>query len=134
MATHRGFADVVSRTEVSVVQPDVGRAGGITELSKIAAMASAECVGFAPHNAAGPVMTHAAAHLGAVTPAFMIQETFEEFFHPEWSDALLDTSLAIEDGVVEVPDEPGLGVEFDESVLRDHEIGVEELEADRPVA
>lgn len=120
-ATHRAFADLVARTDVSVVQPDVGRVGGITELRKVAAMASAERVGLAPHNAAGPVMTHAAVHVGATAPAFMIQETFEEAFHPDWSDDLLADPLSIADGRIQVPDRPGLGVELDESVLREYE-------------
>jgi galactonate dehydratase len=119
--THRAFADLVSRTDVSVVQPDVGRAGGVTELRKVAAMASAERVAFAPHNAAGPVMTHAAVHVGATAPAFMLQETFEEWFHPDWSDDLVSEPLAITDGSIEVPDRPGLGVELDERVLRERE-------------
>ena len=125
--THRGFADLLSRSDVRVVQPDVGRAGGITELLKIANMAAAERVGFAPHNAAGPVMTHAAVHVGAVSPAFMIQETFEAAFHPDWSEDLLVDPLDIGDGTIAVPDRPGLGVELDEAVLAEHEIGVEDL-------
>ena len=125
--THRGFADLLSRSDVRVVQPDVGRAGGITELLKIANMAAAERVGFAPHNAAGPVMTYAAVHVGAASPAFMIQETFEAAFHPDWSEELLVDPLDIGDGTIAVPDRPGLGVELDETVLEEHEIGVEDL-------
>lgn len=120
--THRGFTSLLDRTDVAVVQPDVGRAGGITELVKIAAMASARRVGFAPHNAAGPVMTHAALHVDAVTPAFMIQESFEANFHPDWSHELLVEPLAIEDGSAAIPDRPGLGVTIDESVLDAHAI------------
>ena len=85
-------------------------------------MASAERVGFAPHNAAGPVMTFAAVHIDAVTPAFMLQETFREFFHPDWGTDLLVDPLAIDDGYIEVPDRPGLGVAFDEDVLREHAV------------
>ncbi|MFB6217594.1 MAG: enolase C-terminal domain-like protein, partial [Halobacteriaceae archaeon] len=81
---------------------------------------SSERVGFAPHNAAGPVMTHAAVHVDATTPAFAIQETFEEFYHPDWGAELLD-GAAIEDGAIEVPDDPGLGFELDEDVLAAHE-------------
>lgn len=122
--THHAFAELISQTDVSVVQPDVGRAGGITELRKIAAMASAHRVGFAPHNAAGPVMTHAATHLGAATPAFLIQESFEDFYHPEWATELLVDPLEIADGFISVPDSPGLGVELNEAVLRDHRTAV----------
>lgn len=125
--THRAFAELIARTDVSVVQPDVGRAGGITELQKIANMAAADRVGFAPHNAAGPVMTHAAVHVGATTPAFAIQETFETAFHPPWSEDLLVDPLVIADGAIEVPDRPGLGVEIDESVRREHEITADAL-------
>jgi L-alanine-DL-glutamate epimerase-like enolase superfamily enzyme len=118
--THHAFPELVSNTDVGVVQPDVGRAGGITELRKVAAMASAERVGFAPHNAAGPVMTHAGVHVDATTPSFAIQESFEEFYHPDWSENLVD-GATIEDGTITVPDDPGLGVSVDESVLADHE-------------
>jgi galactonate dehydratase len=118
--THHAFPELISNSEVSVVQPDVGRAGGITELRKVAAMASAERVGFAPHNAAGPVMTHAGVHVDAVTPAFAVQESFEEFYHPDWSEELLD-GLTIEDGTIELPTGPGLGFEVDWDVLEAHE-------------
>jgi galactonate dehydratase len=120
-ATHRAFAELAATTDVAVLQPDVACAGGITELRKVAALASGERIGFAPHNAAGPVMTHAALHVDAVTPAFAIQETFEEFFHPDWADDLLVDPLEIEEGRITVPDRPGLGVELEESVRRDHE-------------
>lgn len=120
--THLPFAQLIFHTDVSVVQPDVGRAGGITELRKVAAMASAGRVGFAPHNAAGPVMTHAAVHLDAASSAFMIQETFEEFFHPPWSKELLIEPLTIADGEIGVPDKPGLGIELDSDILREHSI------------
>lgn len=120
--THRGFSELISNTDVSVVQPDVGRAGGITELRKIAGMASAERVSFAPHNSVGPVMTHAAVHLDAVTPSFMVQETFEEFFHPDWADGLLSESATFDGGSVNVPDTPGLGFELDNDVLAEYEV------------
>ena len=121
-ATHRGFAELIARTDVAVVQPDVSRAGGITELRKIAAMASADRVAFAPHNAAGPVQTYAALHIDAVTPAFSIQETFEESFHPEWATDLLVDPLSIQNGRVERPDRPGLGVELDDAILHERTI------------
>lgn len=127
--THHAFGDLLDAADVSVVQPDIGRAGGITELRKIAAMASARRVGLAPHNAAGPVMTHAAAHVGATTPAFMIQETFEEFFHPDWATDLLVEPLDITDGFITVPDRSGLGVALDRDVLSEHRLASAEASA-----
>lgn len=120
--THHSFADILSETDVSVLQPDVAWSGGITELIKVASMASAERVGFAPHNAGGPILTHAAVHVDAVAPAFTVQESFEEFYHPAWADDLVVDPLEVERGLIRVPDRPGLGAEIDESVLQEHEI------------
>ena len=122
LATHRAFEELLASTEVGIVQPDVSRVGGITALKKVAAMASAARVGFAPHNAAGPVMTAAAAHVDVTEPAFAIQETFDEFSHPDWTDDLLGSPLAIEDGRIRVPDRPGLGVELDLDAVREREV------------
>ncbi|MFB6136642.1 MAG: mandelate racemase/muconate lactonizing enzyme family protein [Halobacteriaceae archaeon] len=122
ITTHHGYADLIYDTDVSVVQPDVVRSGGITELARVAAMASAERVGFAPHNAAGPVMTAAAVQVDATAPAFMIQESFEEFSHPEWTDDLLTASLTVEDGRVRVPDRPGIGVDLDVDAVRERAV------------
>lgn len=119
--THHAYGDLIFDAGVSVVQPDVARAGGITELKKVAALASAGRVGFAPHNAAGPIMTAAAVHVDATEPAFMIQESFEEFSHPDWSADLFEEPLTIEDGTIRVPDRPGLGLELDMDVLRERE-------------
>jgi galactonate dehydratase len=121
--THRAFPELIFDTDVSVVQPDVARAGGITELKRVGAMASAANVDLAPHNAAGPVMTAAAVHVDATEPAFAIQESFEEFSHPAWTDELLENSLTIEDGAIAVPDRPGLGVTFDPDGLRERAEG-----------
>jgi galactonate dehydratase len=130
ITTHHGYADLVADTDVAVVQPDVIRAGGITELSRVAAMASAQRVGFAPHNAGGPVMTAAAIQVDVTAPAFMIQESFEEFNHPDWTDDLLDEPLTIEDGHIEVPDRPGIGVDLQMDAVRDRAIDGGRVEAD----
>lgn len=48
------------------IQPDIGRAGGITEMKKIAALAETHSTQFAPHSGSlGPVAEFAAAHLMA---------------------------------------------------------------------
>jgi galactonate dehydratase len=113
------FRDLVSETDVDVVQPDLSNCGGITEGQKIAAIAEADHVSFAPHNPQGPVATAVAAHLDASTPNFAIQETFEDY-DIAWKDDLLVEPIRIEDGFLQVPEGPGLGVELDMDAVEDH--------------
>lgn len=113
------FADLLTQTDVDVVQPDLVNTGGVTEGKKIAAMAEAEHVSFAPHNPQGPVATAVCAHVCASTPNFMIQEVFEDY-DVDWKADLLDEPIAIEDGMLQVPDGPGLGVDLDLAAVREH--------------
>ena len=112
--TKWGFKDLLEKQAVSVVQPDVCHAGGISELKKIAAMAEIYYVGFAPHNPYGPINTLAALHVDACTPNFLIQEGG----HAEWYDSILMGAFPRQtDGYFDLPSGVGIGVELDEEVL-----------------
>jgi galactonate dehydratase len=63
----------------------------------------------------------ATVHLDAVLPNFKIQEGFNEFTRPDWVSSVIDDPVAIEDGTIEVPTEPGLGIEFDAERARGHD-------------
>ncbi len=118
--TKWGFKDLLEKQAVSVVQPDVCHAGGISELKKIAAMAETYYVGFAPHNPYGPVNTLAALHVDACTPNFLIQEGG----HADWYDAILTEPFARQtDGYFDLPAAPGVGIELDEAALRRYPAG-----------
>jgi len=119
------FRDLLAETEVDVLQPDLINTGGVTEGKKIAAMAEAEHVSFAPHNPQGPVATAVCAHVDASVPNFAIQEVFGEY-DVEWAAELLDDPVRIEDGRLVVPDGPGLGVDLNLDVVRDHEYAAED--------
>jgi galactonate dehydratase len=108
-------------TGVDILQPDLLYNGGVTKGKKIAAMAEAEHLSFAPHNAQGPVSTALCAHVDASVPNFMIQEVFEDYAHPDWGSKLLEESLTIEEGYIHLPDGPGLGIELDLGAVREHE-------------
>ncbi len=112
--TKWGFKDLLEKQVVAVVQPDIGHAGGISELKKIAAMAETYFVGIAPHNPYGPINTMAAIHLDACTPNFLIQEGG----HADWYDAVLTAPFPGQrDGYFDLPTAPGLGIEVDEQAL-----------------
>ena len=101
---------------VAIVQPDVGRSGGIWETRKIAVVAELFNAQVAPHIYCGPIAHAAAAHVSFATPNFLILETIRSDFH----DAILKRPLRWEEGYLIAPTEPGLGVELDEEVVRDH--------------
>jgi len=101
---------------VSILQPDIGRSGGIWETKKIAVIAELFNAQVAPHIYCGPVAHAAAAHVGFSSPNFLILETIQTDFH----DAVLKQPLTWEQGYLLAPDAPGLGIELDEQQLEAH--------------
>jgi galactonate dehydratase len=74
-ATTWGVRELIEREIVDVIQPDTGRAGGLIQMKKIAAMAEAHYITMAPHDGSlGPVAEMAAVHLMATLPNFLILE------------------------------------------------------------
>ncbi|MFZ0013189.1 MAG: mandelate racemase/muconate lactonizing enzyme family protein [Acidimicrobiia bacterium] len=101
---------------VAVVQPNLGRAGGILEGKKIAALAEAHNAQIAPHLYCGPIVGAANIQLAVSSPNFLVLEGILEWggFHSE----ILHSPIRWEDGYVIPPTGPGLGVELDEAVAR----------------
>ncbi|RBI60330.1 galactonate dehydratase [halophilic archaeon] len=126
LMTRYEFRDLLANTDVDIIQPDLVNTGGVTEGQKIAAMADAEHVNFAPHNPQGPVATAVCAHVCTSVPNFFIQEVFEDY-DVDWKTDLLEKPLKIEDGHLHLPDGPGLGVELNSDALREHAYNEEEV-------
>ena len=101
---------------VSILQPDIGRSGGIWETKKIAMTAELYNAQIAPHIYCGPIAHAAAVHLGVSIPNFLILETILTDFH----DNILHKTLTWEDGYMLAPTEPGLGIELNEEVVLAH--------------
>lgn len=112
------FADLFARRAVDVVQPDPSHALGITGTRRVAALAEAAGILFAPHNASGPVGTMSALHLSAAAPNFLIMEYFVT--QPEWIRDVFPGAPKVEGGQLEVPDAPGLGIDLNLEAARDH--------------
>ncbi|WP_435320942.1 mandelate racemase/muconate lactonizing enzyme family protein [Haloarchaeobius sp. TZWSO28] len=119
LPSHRSFAPLLAETRVSVVQPDAIVTGGVTELRKVAALASAHNVSFAPHNSNGPVSTAVAAQVAVTAETFTIQETFQDFVPHDWHERAVEDPLDIVDGELTVPDRPGIGLTLDLDELED---------------
>jgi L-alanine-DL-glutamate epimerase-like enolase superfamily enzyme len=118
LCTKAEFAVMLRAGGVGVVQPSLGRVGGLLEARKVAVLAEGFGVQVAPHLYAGPVAWAAAVQLGLSIPNFLILETIGTGggFHGE----LLKRPIRWEEGYVLAPEEPGLGVEIDEAVARAH--------------
>lgn len=118
LTTKYEFARVLSLGAASILQMALGRVGGILEARKIAAMAEAHYAQVAPHLYAGPVEWAANVQFAAACPNFLILESIEQGggFHAR----LLRKGLRWEEGHVEVPTGPGLGIELDEAVAEAH--------------
>lgn len=104
------------RRGVTILQPALGRAGGLWEGRKIAALAEGWNAQVAPHLYAGPVEWAANIQLCAAIPNVLMAETIETPFHT----ALIKGGLRVEGGHVSVPTAPGLGIEVDEDLARAH--------------
>lgn len=117
------FKAVMSSGAVDVIQPDPCHSGGITETVKIASMAEAYDVALAPHCPLGPIALATCLAIDAVSYNAVIQEQSLGIHYNTTNDLLdylVDPSVfAYADGVVAIPDGPGLGVEIDEEYVRD---------------
>lgn len=106
---------------VDVLQTDVTESCGLLEGKKIAAMAEAAYVTFAPHNVGGPVSTAAALHLAATLPNFKILEHFNDFVDAWVKEAATGPGYPeVKDGYFPLPGGPGLGVTLNEDFIREH--------------
>ncbi len=114
LTTKYEFAQLLRTGGASILQPALGRVGGILETKKIAAMAESFNAQMAPHLYAGPVEWAANVQLGASIPNLLMLETIETDFH----NALINNPIAIEDGHIIPPTTPGLGIELNEEVAR----------------
>jgi galactonate dehydratase len=117
---HFHFAPLLEKRAARILQPDAARTGGITAMKKIAAMADARYVTFAPHNPNGPVCTAASLHIAASSPNFLIMEEgntrtelYKEIFTGGWRATL---------AAWEPPEVPGLGVDFSPQFLKEHTV------------
>jgi L-alanine-DL-glutamate epimerase-like enolase superfamily enzyme len=118
LTTKAEFATLLRTGGASILQPALGRVGGIWEAKKIAAIAEVFNAQMAPHLYAGPIEWAANVHLAASCPNTLIVESISDGkdFHAD----LVRHPMQVEDGHIAPPDAPGLGVELNEDLARAH--------------
>jgi L-alanine-DL-glutamate epimerase-like enolase superfamily enzyme len=114
--TRHDFREIAELRGADVLQPDLAIAGGITEGVRIGAIASAYNLRLAPHLWSGAPAFAAGVALAASQSAGFILE-FSLGANPMLHELVHET-FAVEDGQLEIPDRPGLGITVDEEFVR----------------
>jgi galactonate dehydratase len=117
------FKHLLVQGYVDIIQPDLSHAGGITECKKIASMAEAFDVAFAPHCPLGPIALASCMQVDATSHNAFIQEQSLGIHYNQGNDLLdylKDPSVfKYEDGHVKLLTAPGLGIEINEEYVRE---------------
>ena len=118
------FKPYIERNILQYARVDVCNVGGLTESLKVAAMAESNYIDLLLHNPLGPICAAASVHLAAAVPNFSHLESRES---PVEELPVVDTDvftkrLEMESNAYPTPNEPGLGVDVDEEVLKEMSI------------
>ncbi len=114
------FQRLFDQGAVQIIQPDISKSGGVTEVMRIAAMASAKSMALNPHSSMTSLNMAASLHvLSAIdNPGYFEADVSgHNLFRTELADTRFDVDA---EGLVLAPEGPGLGVEVDEDFVRRH--------------
>jgi L-alanine-DL-glutamate epimerase-like enolase superfamily enzyme len=111
-----GWRELITRRAVDIVQPDVVWNGGFTETRRVAALAHAFNLLCAPHAFGSAVTLQAALHLVASIPNGIWLE-FDQNPNPLRSELAKEPLQTDAEGMVRLPERPGLGLELEPSVV-----------------
>ncbi len=115
-ATRFPLYDLMDRGDIDVLQFDVGRVGGLTEGRRVAQAAYDRNRPWAPHCFSTAILLAASVHLAAATPNyFYVEYTISE---SKLTNDLMHPSLKVVNGMIRVPEGPGLGIELNEELVR----------------
>lgn len=114
------FIKLCDARAVDMVHPDLASAGGILETKKIGDYAEEKGIAMALHFAGTPVSFMANVHCAAATQNFVALE-HHDVDTPYWEDYVtgIDKPLVTR-GFAAVPEKPGLGIELNEDVVKEH--------------
>ncbi len=114
------FTRLLEDGSASILQPDLGSCGGLSECKKIAAIAEGYYAQMAPHVWGGPVISAAALQIDASIPNFLIQESIYKgggFFNE-----LLVEPLVWESGYYTLPKSPGIGADLKMAAVETYQV------------
>lgn len=116
-----GFRDLVQEQACDMLHVDVSGTGGILEAKRIADLADLYYMPFASHNITSPIGITASAHVCAAVRNFIVMELPYHADQVPWRwDLVASDAPLIQDNAFVVPDKPGLGVDLNEDIAREH--------------
>lgn len=121
-----GFHQLLRNNSVDIIQPDICASGGLTEAKRIATLASTYGVDVIPHTWGTSIGIHVALHfisnLESIPGRMMKPDFLIEYDQTEngLREKLTYPAIEMVDGMIEVPNRPGLGIDVDEAVLREY--------------
>ncbi len=113
------FINLIDNHAVDMVHPDLASAGGLLETKKIGDYAEERGIAMAMHFAGTPVSFMANIHCAAATQNFVALE-HHDVDTPYWEDYVTGQKPILADGFVAVPEAPGLGIDLNEDVVKEH--------------
>ncbi len=122
--TRFAFQEYILRGAVDILQPDVARAGGISEIKEIGTLAEKHGLPLSLHTYGDAVGLAASTHLAAALKNSTVME-LDCTYNP-LQTALLKEPLKVKNGTLIPPQGPGLGIELDPDVLRKYQFTGEE--------
>ena len=119
MFTHWQYRDLILRGKVDIIQPNIVKAGGFTELARIGVLASAFGKPITVNNTQPTIKTAAHLHFCiSNSNAVYAQEYNIEPISIRDDSPILKTPLEVVDGYMRVPEGPGLGIELDDQMVK----------------
>lgn len=116
-----GFQDLIENRAVDVVHPDIETSGGLLETKKIADYADLHGVRVAMHQAGSPIGAFSGYHCAATFGNQFLAMENHALDMPWWQDLVTGVPKPIiEKGYVTVPERPGLGLELNDAVVKEH--------------
>ncbi|HZT28686.1 MAG TPA: mandelate racemase/muconate lactonizing enzyme family protein [Bryobacteraceae bacterium] len=115
-----GFQNLIDNQAVDLIQPDPETSGALRETKRIADYADMHGIPTVLHFAGSPVGCMASVHLACTLRNFVVMENHAVDM-PWWQDLVTGPAKPIiQNGYIPVPDKPGLGVELNAEVIKEH--------------
>lgn len=112
------FRDLITIGQVDIIQPDIIKCGGISEIRKIAVVGQTYNKQIKMHQTQPTIGTLAALHFALATPNCVYRQEHPADEHPLKEAGLLVEPVPFRDGALYPPAGPGLGIEVDRKVLQ----------------
>ena len=121
LTTRYEFQEFLNRGKVDIIQPDITRCGGISEMRKIYDLATMQGIKVVPHGFSTGILLAATVQFLAATEYGDLIE-YSQSTSPLYTH-LVKNKIPFENGYVVVPDCIGLGVDLDEEMIEKYRIG-----------